>query len=185
MIRLLAPALLFVVAGIGAALPAHADDATIADTIRERSKTMSDLGVAYGRALGTCINDAGEDKIERAKIAYVEVMLALHKSIAEVPQLEFEDTTAGRSLKLAYEKYLKVQNDNCRTLGLDYLVVIQDEDLTSTERRDKVMKIVGRQVAIEKPHVEALDAALTESESKPGEPKVGDSKNERKDETKE
>jgi hypothetical protein len=166
MSRYLARALLFVVAGVGAALPAYADDASVTETIRERSKTMADLGVAYGRALGLCINDLAEDKVERAKIAYVEVMMSLHKAITEVPQLTFEDTTKGRTLKLAYEKYLKVQNDNCRTLGLDYLVVIQDEDLTSTERRDKVMKIVERQVAIEKPHVEALNAALTENESK-------------------
>jgi hypothetical protein len=166
MSRYLARALLFVVAGVGAALPAYADDASVTETIRERSKTMADLGVAYGRALGLCINDPAEDKVERAKIAYVEVMMSLHKAISEVPQLTFEDTTKGRALKLTYEKYLKVQNDNCRTLGLDYLVVIQDEDLTGTERRDKVMKIVERQVAIEKPHVEALNAALTENESK-------------------
>jgi hypothetical protein len=166
MSRYLSRALLFVVAGVGAVMPAYADDASTTETIRDRSKEMSDLGVAYGRALGTCINDTAEDKIERAKIAYVEVMLSLHRAITEVPQLTFEDTTKGRALKLTYEKFLKVQNDNCRTLGLDYLVVIQDEDLTSTERRDKVMKIVERQVAIEKPHVEALNAALTDSESK-------------------
>jgi len=166
MTRYLARTLLFAVAAVAAVAPARADDETVTDTIRARSKEMSDLGVAYGRALGTCINDSAEDKIERAKIAYVEVMLSLHKAIGEVASLEFEDTTQGRGLKIAYEKYLKVQNDNCRTLGLDYLVVVQDEELTSTERRDKVMKIVERQVAIEKPHVDALNAALADGESK-------------------
>jgi len=166
MTRYVAWAFLYIVAGVGAVTPAYADDAETAKAIRDRSTQLSDLGVAYGRALGICINDKAEDKVERAKLAYVEVMLSLHHAINEVAQFEFEDTVKGRTLKLAYEKYLKTQNDNCRTLGLDYLDVIQNEELTSTERREKVMEIVKRQVAIEKPHVEVLNAALTDSESK-------------------
>jgi hypothetical protein len=140
--------------------PAAADDEPVADTIRDRAKQLSDVGVLYGRALGVCIKDTGEDKIERAKVAYVDVMLALRKAVAEVDELKFADTAEDGALRLAYEKFLKVQNDNCRTLGLDYLAIVVDENLTETERREKLMKTIERQVAIEKPHVEAMNVLL-------------------------
>jgi hypothetical protein len=144
-----------------------AEESTVG-VIRRRAKEMADLGIVYGRSLVICIKDSAEDNVGRAKVAYVDVMLSLRRSILEVDKLEFADTAEERALKLAYEKFLKVQNDNCRTMGLEYLDIVLDEELTETERRDKLLKVIERQAAIEKTHFETLDAAVRAVTSKSG-----------------
>jgi hypothetical protein len=146
----------------GAAL--GADDPPAA--IRAASQSINDVGNAFGKACGQSIQDPSVEKLTVVRVRYVDCMLLLDELNQKAPQLQVAEGAEGRALKIAYEKWLKVQTDNLQSNGLEYIRIVEDKELTTTERTDKLLPLVKQSSVIEKPFNERLSEAMTAYENR-------------------
>lgn len=144
----------------------RAADTSGAKRIREIAEEFQEVGREFGVAAGQTIADNSQAKLDNVRLRYVDCMLKFHEIKAEAPKIDLDDSSEGKSLRIAFERWLKTQIENMQTAGLDYIVICEDSDLTSTERKDALLGLVDKQVKSEQANNERLTAALEAYENR-------------------
>jgi hypothetical protein len=138
----------------------QAHDAKVSVIIQDRVEYFAAKATAYGREIGMCLQNPGDEHIRNAKLAYVDLVLVLRTDVADFPNLPFGDTAEDRALKDAYQKLLRQQAEFMSTHLVDVLQIAKDKKLTADERTAKVTKIIEQIEEVENPLVKDLRKAI-------------------------
>jgi hypothetical protein len=133
--------------------------------IRQQCKQANESGIAYGRRLGAAVKNSDDAALQAAKVAYADLMLLLRRLSQESRELGFPDTPAGVALQRAHQAWLGVTIENCQSIGLEYLEIVQDVNATVEGRIERVKAAVSRQIEKEDPFVTRLNEALGQFEA--------------------
>ena len=134
--------------------------------LKKAPADVNAAGLAFGEKLRDALAQPRPDNIAQMKIALVDILLAIHRTKAEINALKTIPSPAGKDLHDAVENYLQQQEKTIFDSAPEIIRIAADVALVPDVKKAKIQDIIEQNrkgaAAVEGPYTKAVLAFARE-----------------------
>ncbi len=140
--------------------PSSEEAATYYQYLKKAPADVNAAGLVFGEKLREALATASAEHVAQMKIAFVDILVAMHRIQLDVKALKENPSPVGKKLRETVDNYLKQQEKTIFDTGPEIIRIAADGALSLGDKRAKIQEIVeGNRksaAAVEGPFTTAL-----------------------------
>jgi hypothetical protein len=126
------------------AQPAAEEAVKFYQSLKKAPSELETCSLVFGEKLRLAVGQGSQDNVAQMKIALMDVYLTLHRLKTEAKALKAVDSSSGKELAAAVDRYLKQQEQAIAESGPEMIRLAADGSLTPGEKAVRLQAVIER-----------------------------------------